>query len=126
MKIAISGSNRQELVKNLESQLGVTAISPSSVEPLDIYNLAAMTYGNYEDVMTLYDGSVFDAFKFYEDERYREFQEQVILSAIYNLNIIVINTDGMSDELRNIIQGYSNLFPQKFRFVDKDTQTIEL
>lgn len=119
MRIAVSGVNNSELLEKVESHYGVESVNATG----NFYESAKVTY-EYDDAKdVVYYGCVLD----YADSEkdMHPFDEQVILCALDNLDIVYVSTFGMSvDEIAKYHQ-FDEFYPGKvIDVVDVDTFNI--
>lgn len=124
MRICICGLHRDGAIKKSEKVLGVESINIDYPGMEDneyrLFHYAAETFKHFNKNNVIFDGGVFDVFKNYSDVGWQELQEQVILSAIDNLDKIVIITDGMDDKDIEFCKSYGELYPNKFLIIPNE------
>ena len=121
MKIAICGVNNSELLKKVESRYNVESINTTGT----IYELAKVTY-EYDNVVepVVFNGCVLDCVLNKEDVH--PFDEQIILCALDNLDVVYVNTTGMSAEEIGRYHQYDGVYPVRVIDVaDVDTFVID-
>lgn len=117
MRIVVCGKHREDVVKKIESEYGVDSINLSYPGMDDnnysLFEYAAETFKHFNKNNVIFDGGVFDSFKFYSDEGWRDLQEQVILSSICNVDRIIIVKDEMNEKEIEFCDFFVNLYPEK-------------
>ena len=97
MKVAICGTNSSELLNKVERHYKVESVLAMG----NIYESAKVTY-DYDDAKNVvFNGCVLD-YAVNQDEMHM-LDEQIILCALDNLDVIYVYTSGMTDE---DIRGY--------------------
>ena len=121
MKISVSGVNNVELLKKVESYYNV-----ESVKTIDnIYELAKVTY-EYDNVVepVVFNGCVLDCLLNKDD--IHPLDEQIVLCGLANLDVIYVNTSGMTTEDIGKYHQFDGVYPVKIIDVDNvDTFVIE-
>ena len=119
MRIAVSGVNNSELLEKVESHYGVESVNATG----NFYESAKVTY-EYDDVKNVvYHGCVLD----YADSEkdMHPFDEQIILCALDNLDIVYVSTSGMSTDDVAVYHQFDEFYPGKvIDVVDVDTFNI--
>lgn len=119
MKVAVCGVNNVELLKKVESRYNVESVNATG----NIYESAKVTY-EYDDAKNVvYYGCVLD----YADseKNMHPFDEQVILCALDNLDIVYVSTSDMYDEDIAKYHQFDEFYPGKvIDVVDVDTFNI--
>jgi hypothetical protein len=93
MKIAVCGVNNSELLKKVETHYNVESVGGVMGT---IYDLAKMTY-DYDNVENVvFNGCVLDCVLGADD--IHPFDEQIVLCALDNLDVVYVNVSGMSVE----------------------------
>ena len=126
MRITICGPQREHAVKKVEKVLGVNSISPiypgMENDNYKLFSYAADTFKHFPDKQSNYnvvfDGGVFDEFVFYVDEGWTDLQEQVIISAIQNVDYVIVITAGMDEKSFKFCQSFAEMFPKKLLLTD--------
>jgi len=92
MNIAVCGTNSSELLKKVERHYKVESVDAIG----NIYESAKVTY-NYDDAKNVvFNGCVLD-YAVNQDEMHM-LDEQIILCALDNLDVIYVYISGMTDE----------------------------
>lgn len=92
MKTAICGTNSSELLKKVERHYKVESVDAIG----NIYESAKVTY-DYDDAKNVvFNGCVLD-YAVNQDDMHM-LDEQIILCALDNLDVIYVHTSGMTDE----------------------------
>ena len=121
MKISVCGVNNSELLKKIENHYNVESICTNGT----IYELAKVTY-EYDNVVepVVFNGCALDCVMYKED--IHPFDEQIILCALANLDVVYINTTGMSPEDVSKYHQFDEFYPVKIIDVESvDTFVIE-
>lgn len=121
MKIAVCGINNSELLKKVESHYNVESINTTGT----IYELAKVTY-EYDNIVepVVFNGCVLDCVLIKEDVH--PFDEQIILCALDNLDVVYVNTTGMTAEEVGRYHQYDGVYPVRVIDVaDVDTFVID-
>lgn len=117
MRLCICGLHREDAVKKAESVIGVESVNVNYPGMEDdqyrLFHHAAETFKYFTKDNVIFDGGVFDDFKFYSDQGWTDLQEQVILSAISNLDKIVIVTEGMDYKNIEFCKSFEELYQDK-------------
>ena len=129
MRICICGLHREGAVKKAEEILGIESVNidyPGMKEDNEyqLFYYAAETFKHFNKTDVIFDGGVFDSTKHYSDSGWVDLQEQVILSAIDNLDNIVIVTKDMDEKNINFCKSYAELYPNKFLFIDNENELV--
>lgn len=119
MKVAVCGVNNVELLKKVENHYNVESVNATG----NIYESAKVTY-EYDNVINvIFNGCVLD----YADseKNMHPFDEQIILCALDNIDIVYVSTSGMSDEDISKYHQFDEFYPGKvIDVVDVDTFNI--
>lgn len=120
MKISVSGVNNSELLKKVESHYNVESVATIG----SVYELARSTY-DYDNVENVvFNGCVLDSIAHIGD--IHPFDEQVVLCALANLDVVYVYTTGMTQEDINRYHQFDEFYPGKVvDVVDVDTFVIE-
>ena len=92
MKVAICGTNSSELLNKVERHYKVESVDAVG----NIYESAKVTYDYDEAKNVVFKGCVLD-YAVNQDEMHM-LDEQIILCALDNLDVIYVYTSGMTDE----------------------------
>lgn len=92
MKISVCGTNSSELLKKVERHYKVESVPAMG----NIYEAAKVTYDYDNEKNVVFDGCVLD-YAVNQDDMHM-LDEQIILCALDNLDVIYVYTSGMSDE----------------------------
>jgi hypothetical protein len=126
MKIAICGTNSFELLDKVAKHYNVEYVDVVGKpnETLNIYELAKVTY-EYDDVKNVvFNGCVLDCAVNVKDMHYLD--EQIILCALSNLDVIYVYTPCMTDDKVSLYHQFDEFYNGKVvDVVDLDTFVIE-
>ena len=119
MKTAVCGTNSSELLKKVERHYKVESVDAIG----NIYESAKVTY-DYDDVKNVvFNGCVLD-YAVNQDDMHM-LDEQIILCALDNLDVVYVNTSGMTPEEVNSYHQFDEFFAGKVVDVnDVDTFVI--
>jgi hypothetical protein len=121
MKIAVCGVNKAELLKKVERHYNVESINTMST----IYDLTKATY-EYDNVVepVVFNGCSLDYVL--DEGEMHPFDEQIILCALANLDVVYINTTGMTPEAVSKYHQFDEFYPVRIIDVNSvDTFVIE-
>lgn len=120
LNIAVCGTKSSELLMKVERHYKV-----KSVEAIgNIYEAAKVTYDYDNKKNVVFNGCVLDNIANVED--IHPFDEQVVLCALANLDIVYVNTTGLSPEDISKYHQFDEFYPVKIIDVmDIDTFIIE-
>ena len=125
MKIAICGTNSFELLDKVAKHYNVEYVDVVGKpnETLNIYELAKVTY-EYDDVKNVvFNGCVLDCAVNVKDIHYLD--EQILLCALSNLDVVYVYTNGMSAEEVSRYHQFDEFYKGKVvDVVDLDTFVI--
>lgn len=117
MRICVCGLHREDAVKKLESAFETESVNVNYPGMEDnqykLFHQAAETFKHFDKADVIFDGGVFDDFKFYSDQGWADLQEQVILSAISNLDKIIIITEGLDEKTIEFCKSFKELYQDK-------------
>ena len=118
MKVAVSGVNNSELLKKVEHHYNVESVTVSNV----VYESAKATY-DYDNVKNVvFNGCVLD----YVVNDIHPLDEQIVLCALDNLDVVYVYTSGMTEEQISRYHQFDEFCPGKVvNVVDLDTFVIE-
>lgn len=124
MKIAVCGTNSFELLDKVTKHYNVECINVvgSPNETYNIYDVAKATY-DYDDVdNVVFNGSVLD----FASNDIHALDEQILLCALSNLDVVYVYTNDMSDEEVSRYHLFDEFYNGKvINVVDLDTFVIE-
>jgi hypothetical protein len=121
MRIAVCGVNNVELLKKVKSYYNVEPVCTTD----SIYELAKVTY-EYDNVVepVVFNGCALDYVLNKED--IHPFDEQIILCSLANLDVVYVNTEGMSSENVSRYHQFDEFYPVKIIDVESvDTFAID-
>jgi hypothetical protein len=124
MKIAVCGVDVSKLRNKVETHYGVESVNVKSADELSsIYKSARLTY-DYDDVETVvFNGCVLDSAAY--DKALHPLDEQIVLCALDNLDVVYVNVAGMSQEEIDSYHQFDEFCPGKVvDVVDVDTFVI--
>lgn len=120
MRVAISGKNREDLVKSFEKKFNVKSVKPFEFDcNYPVIDYAAESDSHWSDENVVFDGCVLDAPNSTGAEAYDNIIEQICLNSINNLDLIYVMYSQADDKEKEMYDSYINLFPHKFK---KDTE----
>ena len=119
MKVAVCGKNNSELLNRVAKHYDVEFVKAVD----NIYESAKVTY-EYDDANNVvYYGCVLDYAVSEKDMH--PFDEQIILCALDNIDIVYVSTSGMSTDDVAIYHQFDEFYPGKvIDVVDVDTFNI--
>ena len=124
MKIAVCGTNSFELLDKVTKHYNVKCINVvgGPHETYSIYEVAKSTY-DYDDVdNVVFNGSVLD----FASNDIHALDEQILLCALSNLDVVYVYTNDMSDEEVSRYHLFDEFYNGKvINVVDLDTFVIE-
>ena len=124
MKIAVCGTNSFELLDKVSKHYNVKYVDVvgSPNETYSIYDVAKATY-DYDDVdNVVFNGSVLD----FASNDIHALDEQILLCALSNLDVVYVYTNDMSDEEVSRYHLFDEFYNGKvINVVDLDTFVIE-
>ena len=124
MKIAVCGTNSFELLDKVTKHYNVEYINVvgGPHETYNIYDVAKATY-DYDDVdNVVFNGSVLD----FASNDIHALDEQILLCALSNLDVVYVYTNDMSDEEVSRYHLFDEFYNGKvINVVDLDTFVIE-
>lgn len=92
MKISVCGTNSSELLKKVERHYKVESVNAMG----NIYESARVTYDYESEKNVVFNGCVLDYAVNAEDMHLLD--EQIILCALDNLDVVYVYTNGLSEE----------------------------
>ena len=118
MKVAVCGVKSPELLKKIERHYNVESVDTLGT----IYELAKVTYDYDNANNVVFNGCVLD----YASNNIHLFDEQVILCALDNIDIVYVHTSGMTAEEVDNYHQYDEFYPGRVVDVDNiDTFVIK-
>ena len=132
MRVAVCVSNNSlekqtiELIKKLERHYGVEYVNGNGVEYVNVmgglYGSAKTTYEYDNAKNVVYLGCVLD----YVVDDIHPLDEQIVLCALDNLDVVYVYTSGMTEEQISRYHQFDEFCPGKvINVVDLDTFVIE-
>lgn len=118
MLISVNGKNRKDVVERLKNELNVKVVSPvETLEEIPVVNHVVTYYNTVSrlqlDDSVVFDGGVFDSYVQYEDEGLLEFQDSVIAEYIFNMDRIIVLSEGLDENTLKVAKEYAEIFPNK-------------
>lgn len=92
MKISVCGTNSSELLKKVERHYKVESVPAMG----NIYEAAKVTYDYDNEKNVVFNGCVLD-YAVNQDDMHM-LDEQIILCALDNIDVVYVYTSGMSEE----------------------------
>jgi nucleoside-triphosphatase THEP1 len=132
MRIALCGNPEdvKTLVQRTEDYCSENNIPVKEVktdlrnEGFLVVDYASETFRWFKEDNVLFNGSVFDGLMLFDTTGYTELQEQIILSALQNLDFVVFLSDKMPDYITKQVKSYQELYPQKIEIFDNVDDVI--
>lgn len=113
MKISVFGGDREivdRIIKRLETLLKTEAVVPETGSEHPIVEMAKETYGQTKRNNVVYDGCVLQYLKpDMGDECLFDVYEQIALTSLVNIDLVLIVPDGMDNELMEFYSEYSEI-----------------
>lgn len=112
MKVAVCGVNNIELLNKVENHYNVKSVATIG----SIYELAKATY-EYDNVVdVVFNGCVLDGIV--NVDNIHPFDEQIVLCALDNIDVVYVYTNGMTTEDINRYHYFDEFYPNKIVDVD--------
>lgn len=130
MKISVFGGDREvvdRIIKRLETLLKTEAVRPKLGSEHPIVEMAKETYGQNKRKNVVYDGCVLQYLKpDMADEDLFDTYEQIVLTSLVNIDLVLIVPDGMEEGLSEFYAGYSEMIGgDKIKFInDENSITV--
>ena len=130
MKISVFGGDREvvdRVIKKLESLLKTEAVTPKLGTEHPIVEVAKESYGHNKRTNVVYDGCVLQYLKpDMEGDDLFDVYEQIVLTSLVNIDLVLIVPNGMEDGLAEFYAGYSEMIGgDKIKFInDENSITV--
>lgn len=103
MRVSVCGVKNNELLKKVERHYKVESVATNG----SIYELAKVTYDHDDKKNAVFDGCVLDC----TTNNIHPFDEQIVLCALDNLDVVYVYTNGMSAEEVDNYHQYDEFYP---------------
>lgn len=126
MKIAVFGGNREivdRVIEKLERLLKTEAVKPKLGNEHPIVEMAKETYGQTKRTNVVYDGCVLEYLTpNIKDEDLFDVYEQIVLTSLVNLDLVLIIPEGMDSDLVEFYAGYCEMVGgSKITFINDES-----
>lgn len=130
MKISVFGGDREivnRVIEKLERLMKTEAVKPKLGTEHPIVEMAKESYGQNKRKNVVYDGCVLQYLKpDMDDEDLFDTYEQIVLTSLVNIDMVLIIPEGMEDELIEFYSSYSEMVGgDKIKFInDENSITV--
>lgn len=126
MKISVFGGNREivdRVIKKLEQLLKTKVVKPKLGNEHPIVEMAKDTYGQTKRKNVVYDGCVLEyLIPHIKDEDLFDVYEQIVLTSLVNLDLVLIIPEGMDSDLVDFYAGYCEIVGgNKIAFINDES-----